>query len=98
MPDIFVFISLINIVLFFNRCNSSRLTNINGTFDASPYYGYGLPTKNTSFVVPAVFSHPHFLHGDPDLFTNVTGFKPSEDEDSFYIDVHAVSKVCKQYR
>lgn len=79
---------------FYNRCKSTRLTNINGTFDASPYYSRGIPLTNT---IPVVLSHPHFLYGDPTLHASITGIEPNKEKHSFYVDVHAVSSVCKHF-
>lgn len=49
-----------------------------GTFSASV----------CSFGAPIFISFPHFLHGDPELRTNVTGLAPEVEKHKFFLDIH----------
>lgn len=40
---------------------------------------------------PVSVSHPHFLNGDKELRTNVTGLDPDLEKHKFYMDLHSVS-------
>ncbi|CAH1407841.1 unnamed protein product [Nezara viridula] len=43
-----------------------------------------------NFGAPVSVSHPHFLNGDKELRTNVTGLNPDSEKHKFYIDLHSI--------
>ncbi|XP_066904567.1 scavenger receptor class B member 1 isoform X2 [Halyomorpha halys] len=47
-------------------------------------------TSKCNFGAPVSISLPHFLNGDKELRTNVTGLNPDLEKHKFYMDLHSI--------